>query len=115
MRFKDLSEAEKIKSIEAGCPIVLQCEISDPTAQVWWYKDGIELHPQVGIDIQSDGNIRKLTVQSAEISHTGLYICAVVEDDITFKVIVQGDSKFKVTNFTIAIYLIVFFFFLPQE
>ncbi|XP_048835459.1 obscurin-like protein 1 isoform X15 [Brienomyrus brachyistius] len=90
VRFKDLSEAEKIKSIEAGCPIVLHCEISDPTAQVWWYKDGIELHPQVGIDIQSDGNIKKLTVQSAEISHTGLYICAAVEDDITFKVVVQA-------------------------
>ncbi|XP_072556525.1 obscurin-like protein 1 isoform X4 [Paramormyrops kingsleyae] len=90
VRFKDLSEAEKIKSIEEGCPIVLQCEISDPTAQVWWYKDGIELHPQVGIDIQSDGNIRKLTVQSAEMSHTGLYVCAVVEDDITFKVVVQA-------------------------
>uniref|UniRef100_A0A674B4R0 Obscurin like cytoskeletal adaptor 1b n=1 Tax=Salmo trutta TaxID=8032 RepID=A0A674B4R0_SALTR len=89
VRFSALPEAERNKSIEAGCPIVLQCELSDPTAQVYWYKDGTKLLPQSGIEIQSDGITRTLVVQSAEIFYSGSYSCKTKGDAIKFNVDVK--------------------------
>ncbi|KAJ8403432.1 hypothetical protein AAFF_G00352040 [Aldrovandia affinis] len=90
VRFKDLPEDEKNKSIEAGCPIVLHCELSEPDAEVIWHKDGIQLLPQTGLDIQSDGHVRRLVVQTAELSHSGVYSCGVADENVTFMVDVQA-------------------------
>ncbi|XP_041719229.1 obscurin isoform X5 [Coregonus clupeaformis] len=90
VRFSVLPEAERNKSIEAGCPIVLQCELSDPTAQVYWYKDGTKLLPQSGIEIQSDGITRTLVVQLAEIFHSGSYSCKTKGDTIKFNVDIKA-------------------------
>lgn len=91
MRFSALPEVVRNKFIEAGCPIVLQCELSDPTAQVYWYKDGTKLLPQSGIEIQSDGITRTLVVQSAEIFYSGSYSCKTKGDAIKFNVDVKGE------------------------
>ncbi|XP_029559436.1 obscurin-like protein 1 isoform X3 [Salmo trutta] len=93
VRFSALPEAERNKFIEDGCPIVLQCEVSDPTAQVYWYKDGAKLLSQSGMDIQSDGIKRTLLIQSAEISHGGTYECSTAGDTITFKVEIKAPSQ----------------------
>ncbi|KAM9483871.1 obscurin isoform 11-T15 [Salvelinus alpinus] len=97
VRFSALPEAERNKSIEAGCPIVLQCELSDPTAQVYWYKDGTKLLPQSGIEIQSDGITRTLVVQSAEIFYSGSYSCKTKGDAIKFNV----DVKVRPVRFSV--------------
>ncbi|XP_061579893.1 obscurin-like protein 1 isoform X3 [Cololabis saira] len=86
VRFTAIPDAERNKSIQTGCPIVLQCELSDPSAQVHWYKDGSKLHPQTGVDVISDGLGRKLIVHSAEVAHSGLYCCKTKGDSITFNV-----------------------------
>eukprot|EP00063_Salmo_salar_P044537 XP_014019372.1 PREDICTED: obscurin-like isoform X13 [Salmo salar] len=93
VRFSALPEAERNKFIEDGCPIILQCELSDPTAQVYWYKDGTKLLSQSGMDIQSDGIKRTLLIQSAEISHGGTYECSTAGDIITFKVEIKAPSQ----------------------
>lgn len=102
MRFSALPEVVRNKFIEAGCPIVLQCELSDPTAQVFWYKDGTKLLPENGVDIQSEGALRAVILQSAELSHSGVYSCEALDDCIAFKVDVAGDlrilSLVKITN-----------------
>ncbi|XP_016301138.1 obscurin isoform X5 [Sinocyclocheilus anshuiensis] len=85
VRFSALPEIARNKFIEAGCPIILQCEISDPTAQVSWLKDGVELQDS-GLDIQSEGTMRKMIIQSAELKHSGVYSCEAVDDRIAFKV-----------------------------
>ncbi|XP_021434400.2 obscurin-like protein 1 isoform X12 [Oncorhynchus mykiss] len=86
VRFSALPEVVRNKFIEAGCPIVLQCELSDPTAQVFWYKDGTKLLPENGVDIQSEGALRAVILQSAELSHSGVYSCEALDDCIAFKV-----------------------------
>ncbi|XP_056321761.1 obscurin-like protein 1 isoform X15 [Danio aesculapii] len=86
VRFSALPEIARNKFIEAGCPIILQCEISDPTAQVTWLKDGVELQQHSGLDIQSEGTMRKLIIHSAELKHSGMYSCEAVDDLIAFKV-----------------------------
>nr|XP_054602440.1 obscurin-like protein 1 isoform X10 [Nothobranchius furzeri] len=90
VRFSTLPDAERNKTILTGCPIVLQCELSDPFAQVHWYKDGSKLHPQGGVDIITDGYERKLNVHSAEVAHSGLYCCKTKGDSITFSVDVKA-------------------------
>ncbi|XP_055726993.1 obscurin-like protein 1 [Salvelinus fontinalis] len=93
VRFSALPEAERNKFIEDGCPIILQCELSDPTAEVYWYKDGTKLLSQSGMEIQSDGIKRTLLIQSAEISHGGTYECSTAGDTITFKVEIKAPSQ----------------------
>lgn len=91
MRFSALPDGERNKTIQIGCAIVLQCELSDPSAQVHWYKDGSKLHHENGVDILTDGLARKLIVHSAEYFHSGLYCCKTKGDTITFNVDIKGD------------------------
>lgn len=93
LTFSALSEAEQKMTVIAGCPIALQCELSDSSAQVSWFKDGTKLLPESGVDIQSNGNVRSLVVPSAERSHTGIYRCESTDDDIQFAVEVKGDAQ----------------------
>ncbi|XP_048050390.1 obscurin-like protein 1 isoform X12 [Megalobrama amblycephala] len=86
VRFSALPEIARNKFIEAGCPIILQCEISDPTAQVSWLKDGVELQQDSGLDIQSEGTMKTMIIHSAELKHSGVYSCEAVDDRIAFKV-----------------------------
>ncbi|XP_018590992.2 obscurin-like isoform X2 [Scleropages formosus] len=89
VRFIELPEGEKNKTIEAGNPIVLQCQISDPSGQVCWYKDGMEISPQSGANVQTEGTMRRLVIHSAELSHGGVYSCVTSDDVMTIKVDVQ--------------------------
>lgn len=92
VRFSALPEAERNKSIQSGRPIVLNCELSDPSAQVQWYKDGSKLLSQTGLDILTDGLARKVTIHSAELFHSGQYCCKTKGDSITFNVDIKGDD-----------------------
>ncbi|XP_021180749.2 obscurin-like protein 1 isoform X17 [Fundulus heteroclitus] len=90
VRFTAIPDAERNKTIEAGRPFVLQCELSDPSAQVHWYKDGSKLNPQNGVDVKAEGLARKLVVSSAEAAHSGVYCCKTKGDAITFSVEITG-------------------------
>lgn len=83
--------SEKDKMIAVGCPIILQCEVSDPVAQVSWFKDNVELYCKTGLDMKRDGRLRKLMIQSAKLSDSGLYSCSFTDDVVTFHVDVKGD------------------------
>ncbi|XP_047193066.1 obscurin-like protein 1 isoform X12 [Scophthalmus maximus] len=85
-----LCEAERNKSVEAGEPIILRCEVSDPNAQVTWYKNGIKLHEAAGQDTLAEGSIRTLAVQSAMQSHAGIYSCKTKDDAVQFHVDVKA-------------------------
>lgn len=92
MRFSELQETDRNKTVQEGTPIVLRCELScDSSIHVDWYKDGVKFLPQSNMEIKSDGLTRTLLIQSAESIHSGTYECATSEDTITFKVDVKGD------------------------
>uniref|UniRef100_A0A3Q2QCL7 Obscurin-like protein 1 n=1 Tax=Fundulus heteroclitus TaxID=8078 RepID=A0A3Q2QCL7_FUNHE len=95
VRFTAIPDAERNKTIEAGRPFVLQCELSDPSAQVYWYKDGSKLNPQNGVDVKAEGLARKLVVSSAEAVHSGVYCCKTKGDAITFSVEITPPKKFS--------------------
>lgn len=102
MRFSALPEVARNKFVEAGCPIKLQCEVSEATAQVYWHKDGVQLPPKSEYDIQTKEKVRELVIKSAEVRHSGVYCCEATDDHIEFKVDVAGDlttlSFVKITN-----------------
>ncbi|KAK2857016.1 hypothetical protein Q5P01_005751 [Channa striata] len=90
IKFIPLSESDKNKIVHAGDAIVLYCEVSHPLAKVSWFKDGKELSVTDGLNIQSDGNMRRIVIQSADASHSGVYTCKSPGDDIEFNVDVAG-------------------------
>ncbi|KAF4112061.1 hypothetical protein G5714_006856 [Onychostoma macrolepis] len=89
-KFLPMSEMDTKKTTEVGNPIVLYCEVSHPTANVQWFKDGQELHVEEGLNIQSDGNMRRIVIQSAEYFHSGVYTCQSNNDILTFNVNVEA-------------------------
>jgi len=94
--------SEKNKMIRIGCPIILQCQVTDPAAQVTWFKDAVELFSKTGLDMKRDGSLRKLMIHSAKASDSGLYSCSLIDDVVTFHVDVEGDFFvyiFKQTRF----------------
>ncbi|XP_078795468.1 obscurin-like protein 1 isoform X26 [Oryzias latipes] len=90
VKFSPLSEMDRNKFVEVGNPIVLYCELSDPTAPVHWYKNGVELQTIEGLHIQSEGTMRRIVIQSAEFSHSGVYCCDAIDDVIRFNVEVEA-------------------------
>lgn len=90
-KIMPIALSEKYKVIAIGCPIILQCEVSDPLAQVSWFKDEVELFCKTGLDMKRDGSVRKLMIHSAKVSDSGLYSCSLADDVVTFHVDVEGD------------------------
>ncbi|KAK0147315.1 Obscurin [Merluccius polli] len=90
VKFSPLSEMDRNKFIEVGNPIVLYCELSDPAAPVHWYKNGVGLQTTEGLHIQSEGTMRRIVIQSAEFSHSGVYCCDAIDDVIRFNVEVEA-------------------------
>ncbi|XP_028291238.1 obscurin-like protein 1 isoform X11 [Gouania willdenowi] len=90
VKFSHLSEMDRNKFVEIGNPIVLYCELSDPAAPVHWYKNGVELQTMEGLHIQSEGTMRRIVIQSAEFSHSGVYCCDAIDDVIRFNVEVEA-------------------------
>ena len=103
VRFSALPDVARNKFVEAGCPIQLQCEVSEPAAQVYWHKDGEQLLGESEYEIQTKENLRALVIESAEVRHSGVYSCEAADDQIEFKVDVAGDlsilSFVRITNF----------------
>lgn len=91
MRFSAVPDVKRRKCVEAGCPIVLHCEVTDSTAQVQWYKDGDQLLIEPEVDFRSDGCMRTLSIHSAHLSHAGVYTCRTKDDVIEFHVDIKGD------------------------
>ncbi|XP_039525086.1 obscurin-like protein 1 [Pimephales promelas] len=90
VKFTPLSEMDRNKFVEVGNPIVLYCELSDPEAPVRWYKNGVELNSMEGLHIQSEGTMRRIVIQSADFSHSGVYSCDAIDDVIRFNVEVEA-------------------------
>ncbi|XP_040888100.1 obscurin-like protein 1a isoform X2 [Toxotes jaculatrix] len=90
VKFSPLSELDSNKKVDTGDAIVLYCEVTHPFAQVSWFKDGEELQMTDGLSIQSDGNMRRIVIQSADACHSGVYTCKTSDDTIKFNVDVAG-------------------------
>lgn len=69
-----------------GKPIVLEIEVSRPTADVTWRLNGAEIEQTANITITEDGLIRRLTIHSPTPEDSGKYTCDAADDKIDFQV-----------------------------
>lgn len=89
--FSPLPDSDSQKRVEAGDAVVLYCEVSHAFAKVSWFKDGLELQASDDLNIQADGNMRRIVIPAADASHAGVYTCQTPGGDvITFNVDVAG-------------------------
>lgn len=103
MKVSKLPKVARNTLVGTSCPVKLQCEVSEPAAQVYWHKDGEQLLATSEYEIQTSEKLAALITQSAEVSHSGFYSCEAPDNHINFKVDVAGDlsilSSVKITNF----------------
>uniref|UniRef100_A0A8C9UGI6 Obscurin like cytoskeletal adaptor 1 n=1 Tax=Serinus canaria TaxID=9135 RepID=A0A8C9UGI6_SERCA len=91
VRIAPVPEAERLRKVPAGMPVLLECQVSTPDAPVCWLKDGKAVPLDDIIAVQAEGCMRRLLLRSACPSDTGVYTCDTGDDAVTFVVTVTGE------------------------
>ncbi|KAM4669508.1 obscurin-like protein 1 [Amazona ochrocephala] len=81
-------EAERLREVLTGLPVLLECQVSPPDAPVGWLKDGEAVPLDDIIAVQAEGCVRRLLLRSAGPSDTGVYTCDAGDDAVSFVVTV---------------------------
>ncbi|XP_042525465.1 obscurin [Dipodomys spectabilis] len=76
-------------SVEERGTLALQCEISDPKAEVVWCKDGVQLGPSDKYDFLNTVGMRGLVVHDLSHEDAGLYTCHVGGEETCARVSVH--------------------------
>ncbi|XP_035317175.1 obscurin-like protein 1 isoform X1 [Cricetulus griseus] len=61
--------------VAPGEPVVLSCELSRASAQVFWNHNGSPVQQSEGLELRAEGPCRILCIQAADLSHAGVYTC----------------------------------------
>ncbi|XP_075286814.1 obscurin-like protein 1 isoform X3 [Opisthocomus hoazin] len=81
-------EAEKLREVPTGLPVLLECQVSPLDAPVCWLKDGEAVPLDDVIAVQAEGCVRRLLLRSAGPLDTGVYTCDAGDDSVSFVVTV---------------------------
>ncbi|XP_019738882.1 myosin-binding protein C, fast-type-like [Hippocampus comes] len=84
-----LTKLESCYTVDKGKRIVLKCEVMDPNAQVKWLKNGQEIKPSAKYLMETNGNIRTLTINKTTLADDAAYECVVGEDKCFTEVFVK--------------------------
>ncbi|KAL8182983.1 UNVERIFIED_CONTAM: hypothetical protein K2H54_010634 [Gekko kuhli] len=90
VHISPLSEAQCLHTVQAGMPLLLECEVSASDAPVRWFKDGdpVPLDDD-NFTVQSEGCVRQLLIHSACPLDSGTYTCDTADDTVDFTVTVD--------------------------
>ncbi|NWT40648.1 OBSL1 protein, partial [Chroicocephalus maculipennis] len=83
-----LPDAERLREVSSGLPVLLECQVSPPGAPVRWLKDGEAVPLDDVIAVQAEGCVRRLLLRSAGPTDTGVYTCDAGDDAVNFVVTV---------------------------
>ncbi|XP_059134797.1 obscurin-like protein 1 isoform X4 [Peromyscus eremicus] len=61
--------------VAPGEPVVLSCELSRASAQVFWSHNGSPVQQGEGIELRAEGPHRILYIRAADLGHAGVYTC----------------------------------------
>ncbi|XP_041328825.1 obscurin-like protein 1 isoform X1 [Pyrgilauda ruficollis] len=78
------------RCLVAGEDLVLACELSRPDAIVRWLRNGQEVHPGERVQVEARGVLRQLTINGAQPSDTGCYVCDAASDRMVTNVEVSA-------------------------
>ncbi|KAM9284671.1 obscurin-like protein 1 [Cariama cristata] len=90
VRIDPVLEAERLREVPTGLPVLLECQVSPPGAPVRWLKDGEAVPLDDVIAVQAEGCVRRLLLRSAGPSDAGVYTCDAGDDAVSFVVTVTG-------------------------
>uniref|UniRef100_A0A8C6WWV6 Myosin binding protein C, fast type a n=1 Tax=Neogobius melanostomus TaxID=47308 RepID=A0A8C6WWV6_9GOBI len=75
-----LRKLEPEYSEEKGNKVTMSVEVADPNANVRWLKNGQEIKPSSKYVLESEGNVRSLTINKCNLSDDAVYECVVDEE-----------------------------------
>ncbi|XP_068543742.1 obscurin-like protein 1 isoform X6 [Anas acuta] len=87
-RIAPVPEAQRLRELPAGLPVLLECEVSPEGAPVRWLKDGEAVPLDGVIAMQQEGCVRRLLIRSATPADAGTYTCDTGDDAVSFVVTV---------------------------
>ncbi|NXC26593.1 OBSL1 protein, partial [Campylorhamphus procurvoides] len=91
-------EAQQVREVPAGLPLVLECQVSSPDAPVHWLKDGKAVVPTHVLAICSEGCLQRLHITAVTPSDSGVYTCHTGDDAASFRVTVSEEPVRIVTS-----------------
>ncbi|XP_043550278.1 obscurin-like protein 1a isoform X17 [Chiloscyllium plagiosum] len=94
-----VNSSSSLLSVLTGGEIVLSCEVSQPKAEVRWYKDGVEVEQSERSMMEVDRGYRKLTICPAALGDQGTYVCKAVDISAKFEVTVS-DPPVRIVDST---------------
>lgn len=95
MQFLAPEAAPSPLCVAPGEPVVLSCELSRASAQVFWRHDGSPVQQGEGLELRAEGPRRILCIRAADLGHAGVYTCqtgaAPEAPSLSFSVQVAGE------------------------
>ncbi|KAK3703484.1 hypothetical protein RRG08_024788 [Elysia crispata] len=88
--MKNLEDVEAVEREKA----MMECDVSDPGADVTWFRDGKELKAGGKYEFVKDGLKRRLFIKNCSIKDDGKYTCRLLSHETTADLFVSPDVKF---------------------
>ncbi|XP_073503403.1 obscurin-like protein 1 isoform X2 [Phyllobates terribilis] len=85
------------RTLDAGHPMCLSCQVPSSGAKVRWMKDGQEVEAGGRVSLQSDGRMRRLLMSSLDPLDSGTYTCHLGNDSTSFTITVP-EPPVKIIN-----------------
>nr|XP_028596729.1 obscurin-like protein 1 isoform X1 [Podarcis muralis] len=83
-------EARRHRTLTAGMPLLLECEVSIPDTPINWFKEGNPVAlDDSRVGVQTEGRIHRLLISSVCSLDSGTYTCDAGDDAISFTVTVD--------------------------
>ncbi|XP_042333179.1 obscurin isoform X7 [Sceloporus undulatus] len=77
------------KTVEEKETVTLEVELSKPTTDVKWVKNGSMLHSDANMEIKAEGTKHSLVIKSAACEDRGFYACETLHDKTQAKLTVE--------------------------
>ncbi|KAL3842488.1 hypothetical protein ACJMK2_020494, partial [Sinanodonta woodiana] len=88
--MKKLEDVEGVEREKA----IFECDVSDPEAEVTWWKEDKELKAGGKYEFIKDGHKRRLVIKNCSIKDDAKYSCKMLSQDTTARLFVEPDIKF---------------------
>lgn len=80
------------KTVQEQDTVELEVELSRPSTEVKWMKNGIVLQPEGNLNIKVDGVKQTLIFKSVTYTDRGFYCCETLDDKTQAKLTVESKS-----------------------
>lgn len=80
------------KTVDERETVILEAEVTKPTTEVKWMKNGGVLQPSANVEMKAEGTKHSLVIKNATCADKGFYSCETLHDKTQAKVNVESKS-----------------------